>query len=344
MKRKLPKYVHKKTAKGLTYYYFDTGLRDDKGNRMLRRMPDARTRAFANTYKAALAARSKNEAGEVAKSFDWMVKLFERSTEFKALSDSTRKHYARYLGYANENFRNKAGRSWPVEIITAEHAVQIRDKFAHQAGTANAILRSIGALYAWAKKPGRRYVKENIASGVDELETGEHQPWPLELIEEALDDPAIRLPVALLYFTGQRIGDVVKLGRGNLSRGVIALTQQKTGTALRIAIHKRLAEIIEADAPKDAMVFLLSERGGPATAGGIRQRIQKWALGRGHKVVPHGLRKNAVNALLVAGCSSAEVSAITGQSMEMIEHYAKQRDNEGLSRSAILKFEQKNKT
>src|SRR5205085_5341797 len=113
-------------------------------------------------------------------------------------------------------------------------------------------------------------------------------------------DPQMRLPVGLLYFTGQRIGDVVKMGRGNLAKGVLAVTQQKTGKKLRIVVHSRLAEIIEADAPRDAMLFLVNEHGKPLTESGLRQRIQKWANDRGHKVVPHGLRKNAVDAMLEA--------------------------------------------
>jgi hypothetical protein len=94
--------------------------------------------------------------------------------------------------------------------------VTLRDQNADTPGKANAILKSLGALYAWAGKPGRRYVKENIAAGIDPLEGGEHQPWPEGLVELALEDPAMRLPVGLLYFTGQRIGDVVKMGRATL--------------------------------------------------------------------------------------------------------------------------------
>jgi hypothetical protein len=60
--------------------------------------------------------------------------------------------------------------------------------------------------------------------------------------------------------------------------------------------------------------------------------------------VPHGLRKNAVNALLEAECSTAEVSAITGQSLQMIEHYAKHRNTAKLASTAILKFEARDKT
>ena len=38
-----------------------------------------------------------------------------------------------------------------------------------------------------------------------------------------------------------------------------------------------------------------------------------------------------------------EFGVYTGQSLKMIEHYAKERDQEQMGRSAILKFEQKNK-
>jgi hypothetical protein len=43
--------------------------------------------------------------------------------------------------------------------------------------------------------------------------------------------------------------------------------------------------------------------------------------------------------LLEAGCTDAEVSAITGQSREMVEHYAKQVNQRRLAAAAILKWE-----
>jgi integrase len=56
-------------------------------------------------------------------------------------------------------------------------------------------------------------------------------------------------------------------------------------------------------------------------------------------LVFHGLRKSAVVTLLEAGCSDAEVAAITGQSRQMVEHYARLVNQEHLARSAILKWE-----
>lgn len=342
--KKLPKYVHRKTAKGRTYYYFDTGARDEKGNRILSRLPDIRSPKFGAALQAANGQRTKRRDKEVAKSFDWLVRLYERSPEWRKLSEASKQLYALHLSYANAHFRSDTNGSWPVAIITAEHAMTLRDQYADRPGTANAILKALGSLYAWAAKPGRRYVKENITAGIEPLDGGEHQPWPEGLVEEALNDREVRLPVALLYYLGQRIGDTVNLGRPNLARGRIKLTQQKTGKTLTIAVHSRLARIIEEDAPKGSMLFLLNERGKPMTAPALRARLQKWARARGCEIVPHGLRKNAVNSLLEAGCSTAEVASITGQSLQMIEHYAKQRDSGHLSGAAILKFEALDKT
>jgi integrase len=336
-------HVHRKKAKGRTYYYFDLG-RDNAGKRILKRLPDVRHRDFATALAAAKAMRTKGEKVNGAKTFDWLVKLYERSPEFKAKAENTQRLYSRHLAYANTHFRNRHGYSAPLAILTAEQLLILRDKTAAEPGKANAIIKSVSALYHWAGKSGRRYVKENIAAGIELLEVGEHQAWPKWLVNAALDDPAIRLPVALLYFTGQRISDVVAMGRANLVGGTLHITQKKTGKRLRFPLHSRLAEIVEQDAPKGAMVFLLNEKGKPVTESGLRQRIQAWALVK-HKqrIVPHGLRRNAVNALLEAECSSAEVSAITGQSLQMIEHYAKERDQGHLGSSAILKFEARNK-
>lgn len=337
-KKGLP-YVHPKKAKGKTYYYFDTGVRTDAGKRILSRLPDIRDPKFPKAYQNAKAQRTKQKGAEGTKTFDWLCRLYERSPEWKKLADSSRKLYALHLGYANENFRSADGRSWPLAIITAEHAVALRDKYADAPGKANAVLKSLGALYAWAMKPGRKYVRERITEGVEPLEGGEHEPWPEWLVEEALNDPLVRLPVALLYYVGQRIGDTVRMGSQNVVRGVVSVTQQKTGKALTIPLHSRLAEIIAADAPKGQMLFLLNERGKPMSDIALRLRLQKWAAARGQRIVPHGLRKNAVNALLRAGCSVAEVCAITGQTLQTVEHYAKQRDSAHLASTAILKFE-----
>lgn len=60
---------------------------------------------------------------------------------------------------------------------------------------------------------------------------------------------------------------------------------------------------------------------------------------RARRLVFHGLRKSAVVTLLEAGATDAEVSAITGQSREMVAHYSRQVNQSKLAAAAILKWE-----
>ena len=56
-------------------------------------------------------------------------------------------------------------------------------------------------------------------------------------------------------------------------------------------------------------------------------------------LVFHGLRKTAVVTLLEAGCTDAQVAAITGHSREMLVHYARRVDQERLAKEAIKTWE-----
>jgi integrase len=331
------RYVHHKTAKGRTYVYFDTGQRTAEGRKILKRLPDERDPAFPRAYMMATEARKRRSADVPLRTFDGMVTLFEKSPDFRQLSRNSQRSYSHYLAKASALLRDGQGRSAPAAEITAEDVCRIRDTLANGGG-ANQAVRSISALYAWAMKPGRKYAEANPAKGVDKLDEDEHDPWPEWLVEEGLADATVRLPVALLYFTGQRIGDVCAMRWTDIRGGAIEVTTQKTDTALAVPLVKELADLL-AETPKRAMTILANSEGQPWTTSGLRQLLQSWAKAKGQIVVPHGLRKNAVNALIEAGCSTAEVNGITGQDLKTIEHYAKKRDRSKLGRAAIVKLE-----
>jgi site-specific recombinase XerC len=105
-----------------------------------------------------------------------------------------------------------------------------------------------------------------------------------------------------------------------------------------VAILPELAERLS-KIEKTAVTILTSSNGRPWSKVGLRSKLQAWAKERGHKVVPHGLRKNAVNALLEAGCTPSEVQGITDQSIPMIQHYARGVNKLKLGRAAVVKME-----
>jgi len=124
-----------------------------------------------------------------------------------------------------------------------------------------------------------------------------------------------------------------------LSRG-----KEKTGKKLRIAVHRDL-QCVLADIPRRATTILTNTRGRPWTGDGFRtswgKELDREVMSPLRKagLVFHGLRKSAVVFLLEAGSTDAEVSAITGQSRAMVEHYARQVNQKRLAASAVLKWE-----
>ena len=70
-----------------------------------------------------------------------------------------------------------------------------------------------------------------------------------------------------------------------------------------------------------------------------RDLLQAFTKGLGVETVPHGVRKNAVIALLEHGCTVAETAAITGQTYQVVEHYASQVNSRKLGKAAIVKFD-----
>jgi integrase len=166
---------------------------------------------------------------------------------------------------------------------------------------------------------------------------GEHKPWPEHVLNAALesDDQLFRLAVATHYYTGQRTGDCCNMSWNIITADWhIPVVQQKTRTSLEIPVHPKLRAEIEA-APRPALSILSNQKGGRLRPDAFRQWCKDFGETFGIELVPHGLRKNAVNGLLEAGCSTAEVSSITGQSLAKVESYAKHRNQPKIAKVAM---------
>jgi integrase len=299
-------------------------------------LPSPKSPEFGDCYARAKAARTNRRNKQGVLTLDGLIRLFQKSPEWAALSYSSKRSYTLYLERANKLMRDKRGESVPARRIERVDVRALRDSMAETPGAASQAVRAIGALFAWAIENEK--VKDNPASGVKKFKSKEHQPWPEDLVEAALSDPQVGMAVGLFYFTGQRINEVVKMGWGAIEGDHMRVFVQKTQTHIRVAIMPELMEMLKAQ-PKDSVAILTNANGQPWTQSGLRQKLQAWAKERGKHVVPHGLRKNAVDSLFEAGCTAAEVSGITEQSLQMLEHYAKGRNKLNLGRAAVVKFD-----
>lgn len=330
---KQPPYVKHVRARGNDYYYFDTG-KDVRGKRVYARLPDKKDKmAWGHAYAGHLGARTKREGLASLPKLSDVAKLYENSPKFAERSDGTQRTYSFYIAKLLDEFDTDP----PIDVIERKDIYAVMDKMADRPQAANMMLLVSRNIFAFALK--RDMITVNPTAGV-EMYAGkrEYEPWPQDLLDAALKDDKVKLPVALLLYTAQRIGDVCRIRWTDIEDGHLNLTQQKTGKPLSVPLHADLKAILDAT-PRKAMTILYDSKGKPAKTQTIRTHLQDFAAKLGHKVEPHGLRKNAVNALLEAGCSTGETSSISGQSLRVVEHYAKRRDNRKMASAAILKWE-----
>jgi hypothetical protein len=69
----------------------------------------------------------------------------------------------------------------------------------------------------------------------------------------------------------------------------------------------------------------------------IEKAFRAWRDGPGPEaksLALHGLRKLAIVRLAEAGCSDAQIQAVTNQSMEMVEYYRRKASRKTLSKEA----------
>lgn len=335
-------HIKRTRAKGRQYLYFRTGQRDAKGREILVRLPSPRDPGFGATYAALLAARSRRANARAAAQAELTVTafcdLYERSEHFRGLAAGTQRLYGISLAYFKKMLPTA-----PAAELERKDIVRLVDGRANTPGAANSLLRAINALYKWGRLRG--HLENNPCRDVEELTVGEHEPWPDHVLEAALTarDDRVRLAVHLLLYTAQRIGDVVQMkwtdiGRDDNGDRRICVRQQKTGRQLLIPLHSALAR--ELDRHGQSLGYIIAGvRARPLSQKQLRIDLQRFAASLGAKIVPHGLRKNAVNALLEAGCSAAETAAISGQTLQMVEHYAKARSQRKLGEAAILKWQ-----
>lgn len=86
-----------------------------------------------------------------------------------------------------------------------------------------------------------------------------------------------QLPLIMdvLYYTGQRIGDVLAIRQSDISNGVLRITQQKTGALIDIQIGPELEQVIlEARRTRVAGLWLFSRNGKPLRYGTIHKAFQ----------------------------------------------------------------------
>jgi integrase len=332
---KLPKimpYLKTVTARGKQYEYFDTGV-SVGGKRVYKRLPARSDRAFAQSYAGFLAARTARKNVKAIPTINDLSRAYQLSDKYRRRAASTQDTYLTYLKVVEANFgMARVDRVYPRDINKLVETMQDRPS------AANMVLLVLRNMFSLAVK--REWITVSPVRELDNLKPkdADYDPWPEDLLRAGLADPEVSLAVALLYYTGQRIGDVCKMRWADIQPdGTIYVLQEKTKKEVWVPMHHELVPIL-ANAARHGETMLHGQKGRKVRIATLRLQLQRWALKRAHEIVPHGLRKNAVNTLLESGCTMGETASITGHSLKLVEHYAKGMNTRKMARSGMAKW------
>lgn len=306
---------------------------------------------FMAEYAAAMEG-DKIEVGKkqtVPGSIAALVASYYRSADYSGLAASTKRAVRNIL----ENFRADHGDK-RVAHMEKRHVLKIMADKADTPDAANRLLRLIRTLMAHAIDLGWR--RDDPTAGVKKLRhrsegftTWEEDHINLFLAHYPAGSRA-HLAFSLLLYTGQRRGDVVRMGRQHVRSGLLSIVQHKTGQEVSIPLHPNLKAALDA-LPRDNLTFIMSERGKPMTPAGFTNWFRKLVEGvvddRGNRLLPdglspHGLRKATCRRLAEAGCSAHEIMAISGhQTLAEVTRYTVAANRVHLAERAVAAMERK---
>lgn len=285
------------------------------------------TPAFLEAYNVALKSleRPTRNVAEIKPAADatmgWLASLYFGSVEFRRL-DATSKKRRRSIIEECLDEPLKPGsmhiiRDCPVAKFSSAHVKMLRDRKAEVPGTANNRKKYISAMFGWAIE--NKVASSNPARDVKRIDyaTDGFHTWSVDEVAQFIKrHPAgtkAYLALGILLFLGVRGGDVVKLGPGMVSNGVIRMVPRKTR-------HKRveesfkpilpvLADII-AKSPTGRFTYLETERRKPFSAAGFGNWFKDRCVEAKVPGSAHGLRKAGATILAEAGATDRQLMAV----------------------------------
>jgi integrase len=332
---KLPRYVHGFLDRhGKPRFYFRRAGFEAKPLHGLPYSPE-----FMADYEAALADQplpvgaGRARPGTMAA----LALSYFASPEFRALRPSTQRARRWTIERVCKEHGDRSAAS-----MKREHVVKLMSRLADRPGAANGLRKALRAMMKHAVDIGLRADDPTREVKAIRIKGGGHHSWTDEEIGRFEQHHPIgsraRLALALLLFTGQRRGDVIRMGAQHVRGGSIYVKQEKTGAELVIPLHPTLTAII-AETPSGHLTFLTTRYGGPFQASAFsrwfREECDKAGLPH---CSAHGLRKAAARRLAEAGCTAHEIGAITGHaSLAELVRYTKAADQRRLAEAAMAK-------
>jgi integrase len=249
----------------------------------------------------------------------WLCEQYYASVASRALGESTRKVRRGIL----DSICERAG-NFRFSTMEPLHVAKLRDEKAAFPEAANARVKALRQLFAWASSPEYRYATKNPAREVAYLRSnnpGGFREWPEEDVAKYETRHPIgtkaRLALDLLLLLGVRRSDVVQLGPQMERDGKLVFTETK-GRARFVKSHALpilppLRRSIDAT-PTGHLVYLVTAFGRPYSVKGFgawfKRRCRE--AGVADDLSAHGLRKLGAQRCVEAGATEHQLMALFG--------------------------------
>jgi integrase len=339
MPRPRPPHLHRQvTRHGRTVWY----VRVDKGRRIRIRAAFG-TPEFDAEYQAALAGNSSSRTrGTTSGTLAWLIERYRETTAWSDLSLATRRNRENHFKQAIET----AGHQ-PIRAISQAVIIAGRDRRAATPAQARNFLDAMRGLFRWAKEA--KHVSVDPTEGVKNPKRKKGPGFPVwtEADAAAYDK---RWPVGtkerlwrdVLFYTGLRRGDAVRLGRQHVLDGVATLRTEKSqgGIIVTIPILPILRRTLDAG-PIGELAFICGASGKPLTKESFGNAFKEACKAAGlHNRSAHGCRKIAATRAAEAGATVAQLNAIFGwKGTAMASLYTEAADRKRLALEAMAKVQ-----
>jgi integrase len=292
------------------------------------------TPEFNAEYNAACAGTPIVPTGTKydARTLGWLIGQYRQSTAWLNLKPATRAQRERFLCEACD----KAGRE-PISRITRSSIE--KGIAARKPNAAKSFLYALRGLFTWAV--AAEHVERDPTAGLKAIQpdTGGYPPWSEESCRrfEAYWPLGTRerLAYEILFWSGLRIGDVVRFGPPHVNKkGMGIIVTEKTGKRAYVPVSKcpRLLAAIAAG-PVGELTFIAAANGRPMNKAAFSAWFRRAARAAGVPGTAHGLRKTRATLATEAGAENAELEALMGWSpgSKMAELYTRTRNEARLA-------------
>jgi integrase len=264
-----------------------------------------------------------------------LICSFYQSVEFANLAPGSKVTYRKVLNALVDNHAHRS-----VRDLSRDKARNLIEQIgATRPGMANLTASVFRRLMSYSVDIGMRV--DNPLARMPRYKTGIVHTWSDEelAVYEARWPLGTRerLAYALLLYTGQRGGDVVRMIRSDIKGGVINVTQEKTGTELSISVHPAIDRAIKAG-PANGVHLIGDRNGAPISRRTLSLLIKGAAQSAGlaPRCKAHGLRKAIMRRLAEHGAATKELQAVSGhKTLGEIERYTVAASQARLNRAAI---------